>query len=830
MHDRNDGSGGALYAGIYYDSNNTAFYTDPASTSVLNNLTVSGTFSYTGTPASGFTLPCNIATGRSSYGRANANLVLLADSTYGAACIDFRSGVNYPSDGAQIYYETATNGVSGETSRLVIRTENDADDSILLRGGFIQYQSITVDGGSSNPGHRFVYGGTDRMFVYSDNTTEFGSFRAPIFYDSNDTTYYTDPASGSRFGVQVAIAGNASGSVGNRLLVGSTTVNYSIQDGNLRPTIHAHGAYPVLSLNHTVTSNTNHGPTIQFTSNGVGNQFVIGTDGAGTQLDMGYSSATDWNPHNGIAGYQGVTFFRATSSGLIGLGAQGDWGALGGGNPGYAIDTRGTLYNNTDVRAPIFYDSNNTGFYADLASTSNINRITNDTNQRFNIHFRGTPRSDITSDQNYWTTTQGWGTGYGTWDTAWQFGFGGFDFWGSSTGHPQGSGYIHAQGIQSGLHYATADGSNAYGWQIVGAADATANRYWARGKWGTSTSAWKEFAMYGTTGVGGSQSASIYYDSDNSAYFCDPAGRSRLASMDYGNGGYYFAGGDWGYRHNTPFGWIQFGPANSSHAHIYTDRPNFYLNAPIQVNGSSIMNTSDIRATIFYDQNDTGYYVDPNSTSTVKQLRVAARVQTANYYDAAIEVREFNYGGVQADSTANYPRIGFHWGGRVASSIAMSSNGWINIMNNPGTGYENLIAAQGLFTSEVTAYYSDIRLKTKVGSLDNAVEKVKAIETFKYVNNELANSFGFTDTDVHVGVSAQSVEAVLPEIVRHAPFDMKSQDGETISASGEWYKTVQYDKLVPLLIEAIKEQQTTIDQLRADMQELKEFVKQSLGK
>jgi hypothetical protein len=151
-------------------------------------------------------------------------------------------------------------------------------------------------------------------------------------------------------------------------------------------------------------------------------------------------------------------------------------------------------------------------------------------------------------------------------------------------------------------------------------------------------------------------------------------------------------------------------------------------------------------------------------------------------------------------------------------------------MNNPGTGYENIIAAQGLFTSEVTAYYSDIRLKTKVGSLNNAVEKVKAIETFKYVNNELANSLGFTDELVHVGVSAQSVEAVLPEVVRHAPFDIKVVDGEETSESGEWYKTVQYDKLVPLLIEAIKEQQSTIDQLRAEMQELKEFVKQSLGK
>jgi hypothetical protein len=48
--------------------------------------------------------------------------------------------------------------------------------------------------------------------------------------------------------------------------------------------------------------------------------------------------------------------------------------------------------------------------------------------------------------------------------------------------------------------------------------------------------------------------------------------------MDYGDGGYYFAGGSWGYRHNTPSGYIEFGPANTSHAHIYTDRSNFYFN------------------------------------------------------------------------------------------------------------------------------------------------------------------------------------------------------------------------------------------------------------
>jgi hypothetical protein len=53
---------------------------------------------------------------------------------------------------------------------------------------------------------------------------------------------------------------------------------------------------------------------------------------------------------------------------------------------------------------------------------------------------------------------------------------------------------------------------------------------------------------------------------------------------------------------------------------------------------------------------------------------------------------------------------------------------------------------------------------------------------------------------------------------------------EIKSRTGEEYLTVKYELLTHLLVDAIKEQQSTIDKLRAEMQELKEFVKQSLGK
>jgi hypothetical protein len=174
--------GGNAYASAFYDRVDTGYYLDPNGTSNLG----------------GLTLASNVSTGRSSYGSGTANLVLLASSTYGRATIDFRSGVNYPSDGAQIYYETATNGVSGETSRLVIRTENDADDSILIRGGFIIANSTTVDGGSSNPGFQTQYNGNARLYTYSDHTSEASSFRAPIFYDSENTAFFANPNGRSR--------------------------------------------------------------------------------------------------------------------------------------------------------------------------------------------------------------------------------------------------------------------------------------------------------------------------------------------------------------------------------------------------------------------------------------------------------------------------------------------------------------------------------------------------------------------------------------------------------------------------------------------------------
>jgi hypothetical protein len=112
--------------------------------------------------------------------------------------------------------------------------------------------------------------------------------------------------------------------------------------------------------------------------------------------------------------------------------------------------------------------------------------------------------------------------------------------------------------------------------------------------------------------------------------------------------------------------------------------------------------------------------------------------------------------------------------------------------------YADVIYSYG----NITAYYSDGRLKKDIKVIPDAIEKLKLLYGVTYKGNDLAKSFGFTDDSEQVGVIAQDVEKVLPQVVKHAPFDI-GEGGA--SKTGDHYKTVQYERIVPLLIEAIKE-------------------------
>jgi len=133
------------------------------------------------------------------------------------------------------------------------------------------------------------------------------------------------------------------------------------------------------------------------------------------------------------------------------------------------------------------------------------------------------------------------------------------------------------------------------------------------------------------------------------------------------------------------------------------------------------------------------------------------------------------------------------------------------------------VSGEGRFTGNVTAYYSDERLKDFKGKITNPIEKIKQLNGYYFVENALAKSFGYDNDRLQVGVSAQEVEKVLPEIVTQAPL-MKERQKE------EGYKTIWYEKLTPLLIEGIKSQQQQIESQQQQINELKEMMKALLAK
>jgi molybdopterin biosynthesis enzyme MoaB len=136
---------------------------------------------------------------------------------------------------------------------------------------------------------------------------------------------------------------------------------------------------------------------------------------------------------------------------------------------------------------------------------------------------------------------------------------------------------------------------------------------------------------------------------------------------------------------------------------------------------------------------------------------------------------------------------------------------YLNFFQGGGSGGVNTtVGCYAAFTAtgDITAFSSDERLKTKVGLIENALDKVCSLTAFRYTHNETARKNGFTDNNVYVGLSAQEVQKVLPEVVKPAPFDQGTEYdvGLGKSRSGENYLTVQYERIVSLLVEAVKEE------------------------
>ena len=130
-------------------------------------------------------------------------------------------------------------------------------------------------------------------------------------------------------------------------------------------------------------------------------------------------------------------------------------------------------------------------------------------------------------------------------------------------------------------------------------------------------------------------------------------------------------------------------------------------------------------------------------------------------------------------------------GGALTTSQYISAGGYIKGTEIRGTG-------------DVIAYYSsDNRLKNNMRDIESVLDKVCQIRSIEFEWNDNQTTYEGTD----VGVSAQSVQAVFPSLVKERELD--------------GYLGVRYEKLAGPVIGAISELRDMVTALQAEVAELK---------
>jgi hypothetical protein len=153
-------------------------------------------------------------------------------------------------------------------------------------------------------------------------------------------------------------------------------------------------------------------------------------------------------------------------------------------------------------------------------------------------------------------------------------------------------------------------------------------------------------------------------------------------------------------------------------------------------------------------------------------------------------------GRMQAYSDSNNSAFfSFHKGGHYAVNMGLDADNVIRIGGWSAAANRWQLDMSGNMTvaGDVTAY-SDARVKTNVNTIENALEKTLALRGVTY------NRTDSEDVRTKVGVIAQEIIEVLPEVV--------NQDNDGMY-------NVSYGNITALLIEAIKEQQSQIEELKS---------------
>jgi hypothetical protein len=586
--------------------------------------------------------------------------------------------------------------------------------------------------------------GTFALSIDTGNfVTAVGSFRAPIFYDSDNTNYYVDPVSTSNISaLTVARINN---------LHPSTDVWHESSEGKPRfyfapnsTTYYRTGAYFVFRNN----------------------------------ADTGIMTVQD--------------------SGYLKVNTGGDSYAS------YPLHVVGTGYATGDFRAPIFYDSDNAGYYADFNNTGTSVNIAGSVNAAtYNkpgllVNASGTSSSGgaIAIQQ---VTSEGWtaifadfepNTGWGLWHD-----------------NPANTFLITAETSTNNL------GSNTVPSRSSGNRTAYTKFSFAQGD--------------GTGIAGGSWRAPIFYDSDNTGYYGDFASNSRISRLTTDAGTAIYIGNqgvstsdrliinwhsdsDYQYLIGKRAGaWpqpmdIAFYTGIRYHAHQAYSAHNFYVNGYNSTLAMTIgegdnhvrikyigIAEQDFRAPIYYDSNDTGYYMNPNGTSQFSLIQANNYIYCNNAVYAALLYDNIDYGyycdpqnesnmgrvtlgGSRADAIRSTGYNGYgntHWGLGVASGYVglnitlLTGSSYSPIdANNSGGGTIFRANEYGTVTCVSLVQTSDGRYKDVINEFERGLDAILGLRPVRFHWNEkstLRRDIAYT------GFIAQEVETVIPEAVHY---------------------------------------------------------------
>jgi hypothetical protein len=531
-------------------------------------------------------------------------------------------------------------------------------------------------------------------------------------------------------------------------------------------------------------------------------------------------------------------------------------------NGAFLAAISGSIRARDDMRAPIFYDSNDTGYYLDPNSTSNLYKFSGGTLSRNNLNRMHTNSPwDTRANQSaaYQNGTMGWGTYSFNSMTNWGSGF--TDTWSNPGNAPGGS--SHYVGLQS-MHHSSENSYNFYGFQMTCAGEAD-NRFFWRSSWNTPRS-WVEMIHSGNIG-----SQSVNYassagnadtvDGEHASNFATHRGEGRnyveYSRFVYNNGAYSGVGwiepSDLGVRYassagtlsaNSTITGLNFGgvfaltgsganTGNSTGARLsesYGPLWNCGDSATWHhqvINGSSLVGIS---------ANGTNYgsgriYASGNITSTGGNLRSnnwvysegnsgwyndtygqgLRQVKGGNSTYGNIIAYGENYNGWSGFVTNNSTRTAFMQNSSGDHGFFQDNNyGWSLFFNRGnacwGIGTDNTYSGDGFrcikYGSAEYGFttWSDRRAKENIYPITGALNKVLGMNGvyYNYIKDEAKSQ--------HVGFIAQDLLEVLPQSVRYA---------EDIDEYN-----INYGPIVSVLAEAIKEQNIEIQSLKAQLQTL----------